>query len=278
MLSDLLEKYQESEDKQVVLDEFLDKLWSSKYVFKKRKKTQVFEVHEESLNNRQDLIDMFNQYNVIEYMYCQSFYKGDLDSIDYIRVHINNMYGYLIDPHVYLPKDYYQLIWTSKQEYFEAIELLKQGEKVDVDPIEQRIKDSFVELDKIKGEAKKIDLKFSEYKKLINSYIERIFNNYVPIHEYEEEHGWEMRVTVDGWSEDNFIISYFCKSLTGYMRNYTKSLQPKEIIKKCCVSCDKEITVNNGNQKYCDNCLIKRTKERRRINNQKYYNKIKTTK
>lgn len=55
------------------------------------------------------------------------------------------------------------------------------------------------------------------------------------------------------------MIKYFCKSLTGYMRNYIRDLQPKKIKKKCCVVCGTEMEVKNNNTIYCIDC--KRIKE-----------------
>lgn len=97
-------------------------------------------------------------------------------------------------------------------------------------------------------------MEWTEYKKLISEYIERIFQNYIPSHEYEKKHGWEVRVNTDSWSEDNYIVKYFCKSLTGYMRNYVRDQKPKKDIEKNCVGCSKRIVANSNRQKYCNSC------------------------
>ena len=132
----------------------------------------------------------------------------------------------------------------------------------------------------LKDEAikKKISLSWTDYKKLIRKYAERLFENYKPPHEYEEEHGWQMSVYVDGWSENNYVVKYFCKSLTGYMRNYVKSKQPKQVKIKMCNNCQSDMEVSHKNKKYCGDCLKNLTKIRREKNNKKYYDKIKTAK
>lgn len=265
MLSELLEEYKETNDKQVI-DKFTDMLWSSKYRFKKHKKYYEYKVNNEALKYNVELIKLFKQYEYIEFTFCKSYYQKRMSSIDYIRVHINNMYGLLVNKDVYLPKEYYQLLLTPKREYYNVIKQIENGQTVDYHSIKGKIEISLMQAEEIKIASleKKIDMKWSEYKSLINTYIERLFNNYIPPHDYEEEYGWEMKVSVDGWSEDNYIIKYFCKSLSGYMRNYVASLQPKERKKKYCLTCGVEIESNSNRQKYCNECSFEREKARKR--------------
>jgi hypothetical protein len=274
LLSELLEEYKTVENKQMVIDEFINLLWSSKYTLKKHKKVYSYEIDEEIFRDRQDLIELFSKYKLIEFTFCKSYYKKRLDYIDYIRVHVNNMYAYLVDTTVYLPKEYYQLLLTPKKEYFKTLSMLKNGEKVDYEEVKYKIEFSLIEAEEIKSQVlhNKINLKWSEYKKLINTYIERIFNNYLSPAEYENEHGWEMKVNVDGWNENNYIVKYFCKSLTGYLRNYMTSLKPKEIKKKFCVGCGKEIKSKSNRQKYCDDCKKKVIKNQTKERVNKYRN------
>lgn len=280
MLDELLEEYKEvnEEDKKVIIDKFTEMLWSSKYTYKKRKRYYKYKVNKESLNHRDDLISLFDQYKAIEFTFCKSYYKKSMEYIDYIRIHVNNMYGFLTDTTVYLPKEYYQLLLTPKREYYKSVERLKNGENVDYDKVKNTIVSSLSKAEEIKNESsqRKVKIKWDDYKELVNSYIERIFNNYIPPHEYEKEHGWEMKVHVDGWSENNYVIKYFCKSLTGYIRNYIRDSKLKEEIKSTyCKNCGIIINVRNKNTKYCKDCLEMITKRRRKINNKKYYIKNK---
>ncbi|KAA9007371.1 hypothetical protein F4V43_02470 [Paenibacillus spiritus] len=276
-LNQLLEEYKETDDEKEKLQlfkEFTDRLWKSKYSFKKYKKYHTFNVSETALLHRQELIELFNKYNEIEYTVCKSFYNKRLDSIDYIRVHLNNTYGYLVDKDVYFNKEYYRLLITPKREYFKVIKALSNGEVVDCEEVEKNIVSALSEAEivKMKSINKKISLTFSAYKKLINSYLERIFNNYKPVHEYEQEHGWEMRIVVDGWSEDNYIIKYFCRSLTGYMRDYARDqrgFKKKDKIISC-EKCGSLIKKNRNVHKYCSPCAkrinILKTIENRKRN------------
>ena len=256
-LNELLDEYKNSDEKKKILDEFLLQLWSSKFTFKKYSRYFTYKVNNDLLGNNEELIELFNKYNKIEYKVAKSQYNKQLSSIDYVRIHINNMYGYLTDKDVYYKKEYYKLLLTPKNEYFKAINLIKNGEvnEIDICEIENKIIESLNKAEKIKTECinKKHNITWHKYKKLINGFIGRIFENYIPLHEYEKEHGWDMKVTVDGWNEDNYVIKYICKSLTGYMRNYIRDLKPKEIKIKNCVVCGE--TIYGGNRKkYCDKC------------------------
>jgi hypothetical protein len=273
LLSEILEEYKESneEQKAKLIKEFTNMIWKSKYSFKTYKKYYTYKVNEELLNGRNDLIEMFSKYQIIEFTFCKSFHGTKLNSIDYIRIHINNMFGYLVDKNVYLSREYYHLLLVPKNEYFKTIEKLKNGENVNCEEIENRIIQSLQESEIIKEKSleKKLNMKWSDYKKLINTYIERMFNNYIPPHEYEEKHGWEMHVNVDGWNENNYIIKYFCKSLTGYLRNYVKSINRKD---KQCEICNITL-IGITKKRYCEKCAIKRKKESNKQADKKYKRK-----
>jgi predicted nucleic acid-binding Zn ribbon protein len=278
LLSELLEEYKELTDekqKQELIKTFQNKLWNSKYTHKTSKKYYKFKINETLLNNRSDLIEIFNKHKIIEYTVCKSFYKKILSPIDYIRIHINNMFGYLVDKNIYLPKEYYQLLLTPKNEYFHVIEMLKSGEQVDCNELKYRINFALTEAEEIKSQVmqNKIELRWSEYKKLINIYIERLFNNYIPPHEYENEHGWEFITNIDSWNENNYIVKYFCKSLTGYLRNYIRDSKPKEVKKKSCVVCGTEINSKSNRKKYCDECFKVIRRNQNRQNFKKWYDK-----
>lgn len=255
-LNQLFDEYYETEDKQEIIKKFIDSLWKSKYRFSKYSKYYSYKVKDELLHNRDELINLFKQFENIEYKVCKSFSKKRLDSIDYIRIHINNMYGFLIDKDVYYSKEYYKLLLSPKQEYLKTVRLLKDGLEVDVDQIKNVIENKLVEAEKLKHSSikKKINMTWSQYKKLIDSYISRIFDNYIPVHEYEKKHGWEMKVDVSYWSEENYIIKYFCKSLTGYLRNYVRDSKPKDAKIKKCIICQSEFECLSDKKLYCMKC------------------------
>ena len=273
MLNELLEEYKDTDDKEAVLDEFLNMLWSSKYTLKKHKKYFSYNVNSVALGNDERLIELFEKHNHIELSFCKSYYKKKMNNIDYIRIHVNNMYGLLVDKNLYLPKAYYQLMLTPKKEYFHVTELIRNGQSVDYNEVRNRIDFSLTQAERIKTENnnRKINIKWSEYKKLINTHIKRLFENYMSPEEYEDIHGWQMKIHIDGWSENNYVIRYFCKSLTGYMRTYIRDSKVK---KKYCATCG--IDVSNRNR-YCLSCYNVLRKENRSKYNKSYYSKIKNS-
>lgn len=272
-LSQMLEEYKESNNKQEILDDFLELLWKSKIKYKKYKKYYTYKINNNLLDNRDDLLQLFGQYQSIEYTVCKSKYdKKNMKPIDYIRLHINNMYGYLFDDTVYYNSQYYKLLLTPKKEYFRLIKLYKENGSINeiiwVD-IKNNIENAFKQAEIIKIESinKKYKIKWSDYQKLISSYITRLFENYISVEDYEKKNGWDNRVTIDGWSEDNYVIKYFCRSLTGYMRNYIRDIKPKEIKIKECMNCGCKIIDTVHNKKYCVDCA----KTIKNQQNKKYY-------
>jgi len=279
-LNQMMEEYKISNNKQSIINTFTDRLWDSEYVFKKYKKQYKYEVFNELLDNREDLIELFNKYNVVEYIVCKSFYKKKLESIDYIRVRLNNMFGFLFDKDVYYNRKYYNLLLTPKKEYFRLVNIKKEIGNIDdikYEDIYDNIDNAFKEAELIRLESieKKHNVGFDNYKKLINTYIERIFNNYMPIEEYEKSHEWEMKVSVDGWSEDNYVIKYFCKSLTGYMLHYIRDVLKKpEKYSKECELCKILISPTNNKLKYCPMCAKEIWKKQNRIHNRERMRRI----
>jgi len=277
-LNQMMEDYKISNNKRSIINTFIDRLWDSEYVFKKYKKQYKYEVMGELLDNREDLIELFNKYNVIEYTVCRSFYKKKLESIDYIRVRLNNMFGFLFDKDVYYNRKYYNLLLTPKKEYFRLVNIKKEIGNIDdvkYEDVYNNIENAFNEAELIKLESidKKHNVSFSNYKKLINTYIERIFNNYVSIEEYEKDHEWKLNISVDGWSEDNYVIKYFCKSLTGYIKMYIRDVLNKSNKFKECDICKILFKPTTSSNKYCQICAKDVLKKQWKIASNKYRHK-----
>lgn len=229
-IADLLEDYKLSsnnKEKKELLDKFKKELWSDKYKNYKYKKRIHYQVKEELFAN-QELIDLFNKYNDIKYSVQKSYYKdrNKITSVDYIRIHINNLYSNLFDKNTYFPKEYYENLFVARNLYFKVIKLSEEEQlKLNIELLDSEIKESLGKAKNIKENYivnKKCDLKFSEYKKIINRYIEKIFENYIIFEDYKEEFGWDYSVipTTIVFGEENYTIRYFNKSLSGYMRNY----------------------------------------------------------
>lgn len=274
MLNELLEDYQEYNEDEA-LEEFIRLLWASKYGLRTYKRYYTFKVQESALDNNKELIELFEPYQSVELKLAKSFYQEKMNSIDMIRIHINNMYMYLTDKEVYLSSDYYRQLKIPKQRYYDTIKSIKEGKEIDIVKLKEELENSKLESSILKEERlkKKIDLSFKEYKEIINNYILRLFNNYKTPEQYEEEYGWELDTAVAGWHEDNYIVKYFCKSLTGYMMNYINESKMKE---KMCSRCEETLSQKNRSG-YCATCYIEHRKEKRKDYNKKYYLNIKNS-
>lgn len=262
-LTEMLEDYKDGNDdlKKDILIEFRKKLWNSKCKFRKYIKKYSF-IIDEDIIHRTDLKELLNQYNSIGYKVNKSIYKSKMNSIDYIKVHINNLYGVKFDNETYLNKQYYDYLLTPKKEYFKIINFIKQGgdeSEINIDNIKKIIEDNLnkAKKERMRSINRKCNLKWIDYKKIINKYIERIFNNFIPLEEYEDNDNWEIDdVLIDGWNEDNYIISYICTSLSGYIKTYCRKIQGINQRKKYkfCDNCGKPIEKINNKIKYCKQC------------------------
>lgn len=270
MISELLEDYQEYNEDEA-LDEFIELLWGSNYGLRTYKKYYTFQVEPTALNNDLDLIELFESYQSTEIQYAKTYHKDNPDSIDMIRIHINNMYMYLTNEDVYLKKEYYEEKLKPRSLYYNTINKLKNNEIINKQYIKEQLELSKVNVEKYKQESqtKKIKLDFNTYKELINEYIYRLFNNYKSTYEYEKEHGWELKASHDGWTEDNYVVKYFCKSLTGYMQMYVRDSKEKVYKIINCKKCGIEILKKARRTLYCKKCST----EIRKMKNREYSRK-----
>lgn len=254
-LNEILYKYQNSKtekQKDKIFNKFIKQIWNSKCKYEIIIKKYGFRINDSLLNNKY-LSNFFNKYNNLEYKVCKSqFSKRDLNSIDYIKIHINNTYSYLFDKEVYYDKEYYKLLYTPKQQYFNIIKNKINIKDIDIKSLTDEIINNLIKSDRIKKKSvnKKIDLSWTEYQKLVNIYLRKCFDNYKSIEEYEDENDWETRIFVDCWNEDNYIISYFNKSLTGYFRDYIKEITNFKDKYKWKRSLNKYLKVKNVTNEY----------------------------
>ena len=251
MINDFLEDYQVYEEEEA-LDDFLFNLWSSKYEPNKITKTYRFEIDRELIKDEK-IIKLFEPYQEMKVKYAKSFHKDNPKSIDMIKIHINNMYMYLVDKEVYLGREYYDAIFKYRSYYYNVVERISNGEIISYEEVENNLnelknKENLLLKERL---SKKIELSQEEYKKLIDDSIYKLFNNYKSPEIYEQENGWEMRDENTGWTEDNYIVKYFCKSLTGSMMDYVKWVVNKKT--KRCKDCEVEITGGNRKNR-CDKC------------------------
>lgn len=286
-LYEILDDYKETildKDKDEIIKEFMKLIWSSKNKRSTYKKDLRFSVQKSLLQT--EIGQVFNTYSEISYISYRSMTKNT-DFVSLIRQKINNIYTNLCDGNVCLKKEYMDLIKQPKQMYYRW----KSGETYNATTLTSQLGNILSELIKAKEKyaKQKMNISWNDYKKLIVPYFKRMFENFVPLEEFEDKN--HLTIDINTWNEDNFAIAYLCKGLDGYMRNYQKeyysvprnkkydycecggmfvqnkknnrfkcntcgSYQPlgTKIIK--CDDCEKEVEVDGitKNKKRCDEC------------------------
>lgn len=266
-LSEMLYYYElgDENEKETILKEFKKMLWGSKCKFKKYKRKYNYTVDKDLIKDRK-LIDIFTSHESIEYMVAKGKYKSKLNSIDYIRVKVNNLYGYYCDRDTYYKSEYYKCITVPKNEYIKLVRKIIAEESINIVDIKYKIERSLDEAEMYRKQStsNKLNITWNDHKNIINGFIEKIFENYKPLEEVEDD-SWEIdSVIIDGWNEDNYIISYFSKSLSGYYKNYVRKAagisKYKEYI--YCEACGKLTEKTSNRTKYCHICAKEKKLEK----------------
>ena len=263
-------KYSNSdEEKDDIFKSFCSSIWSSENKRRVYTKTIRFSVRKDLLKT--DIGQVFDAWSEVEYTGYKAMTK-ETDWCSLIRQKVNNLYTRYFDKEVILKKDYMNLINTPKRLYYQWID----GIEMDTDKLTTIIDDAIDDAQKLKVtyQKQKMELSWSEYKKVIEGFFQRCFENCKLIEDYEKDSKYYG--IYDFINEDNFFIKYFCKSLESYMQNYQKqyyglyikgSKDKKYKIKRC-QSCGKMIEKSHNRKIYCDDC-----RENMRLNRYKKYNK-----
>lgn len=256
-LYEILDDYKEADEslKEEIFRSFCFSIWScdnKRRVFKRDVKFSVASKYLET-----EIGQIFNSWSSIPY----TTYKSMTRSLDYaslIRQKVNNIYSIMFDKQVCQRKDYMKLLRIPKNLYFRWI----KGEMFDSDELTSSIDKALSEAETLceKYKLEKLDLSWNEYKKLVESYFLKIFNNVISLDDFENRES--LVVSTEAWHEDNFYISYFCKTLDGYFRNYQKEYygitrngkkSPDKYLKRC-EKCGRLFKMNSKNQRLCKVC------------------------
>ena len=89
----------------------------------------------------------------------------------------------MCDNRICLNDDYFYNLSTAQRLYYKYI---RKRLDIPIDQIEQEIINGLKKADKIKNNyvLGKLKLSWCEYKKIVNQYLKRIFDNYIPIEEF----------------------------------------------------------------------------------------------
>ena len=278
-LYEIIDDYKHSnsdEEKNDIFKSFCSSIWSCNNKRRVYTKAIKFSVRKDLLET--DVGQIFDVWSEVEYTGYKAMTKKT-DWCNLIRQKINNLYTRYFDKEVILKRDYMNLLNTPKRLYYQWIE----GMEMDADELTAIIDDAIDDAEKlkVKYQKQKMDLSWSDYKKVIEEFLQRCFDNCKLIEDYEKDSKYCS--IYDFMNEDNFYIKYFCKSLETYMQNYQKQYyglyirgsKNKNYKIKRCKSCGSLIR-NTGNKKmYCDDCAAKIRSNKRIQYNKNYYNKIK---
>ena len=251
-LYEIIEDYKEAENNEVkdeIFNSFCSSIWASDNKRRTYMKTIHFKVRKDLLNT--ELGQVFDTWSGIEYRFYKSMTK-DENWCAIIRQKINNIYTRYFDKEVILNKEYMDLLKKPKLMYFDWL----SGTEMDADAVTNIIDDVIDEAEKLKQrfQMEKMTLSWNEYKKVIEGFLRRCFDNCKLIEEYEDK--TQIVNNYDFITEDNFYVRYINQSLDGEIRKYQKQYYGIRDHKKYsrCKCCGAIIEKTNNRVKYCKEC------------------------
>ena len=261
-LYELIDDYKTTdskEEKDDLFKSFCSSIWSSENKRRVYNKTISYNVKKSLLDT--EIGKIFDAWSIVEYKGYKAMTKHT-DWISLIRQKVNNLYTRYFDKDVILKKDYMVALGTPKKLYYEWID----GTEMNLDEITVAIDNAIDNALKLKNiyQKQKMDLSWNDYKKVINGFFEKIFKNCKLIENYEADTGYNN--LYDFINEDNFYISYFCKSLEGELLKWQKKyygVRDHQPLKRCQL-CGKLIEKTGNKKMYCNECAKTKEKLRKR--------------
>lgn len=273
-LYEIIDDYKHSnsdEEKDDIFKSFCSSIWSCENKRRVYTKTIRFSVRKDLLDT--EIGQVFDMWSEVEYKGYKSMSK-ETDWCSLIRQKVNNLYTRYFDKEVILKRDYMSLLNTPKRLYYQWID----GMEMDADELTTIIDDAIDDAEKlrIKYQKQKMELPWNEYKKVVEEFLRRCFDNCKLIEDYEKDSKY--CGIYDFMNEDNFYIKYFCKYIENEMKHWEKQYyglkRGRNIKYKRCQRCSCLIEIKNKNDystRYCITCK----KEIRKERNHKYYIKTK---
>lgn len=250
-LYEIIDDYKHSEsdeEKSDIFKSFCSSIWSSENKRRVYTKTIRFSVRKDLLET--DIGQVFDVWSEVEYKGYKSMSK-ETDWCSLIRQKINNLYTRYFDKEVILKRDYMSLLNTPKRLYYQWLD----GMEMDADELTTIIDDAIDDAEKlrVKYQKQKMELSWNDYKKVIEGFLQRCFDNCKLIEDFESKTKLNM---FDFMNEDNFYISYFCKSLEGEMIKWQKQYYGVRDHKKYrrCIDCESLFELKAKNQHRCPEC------------------------
>lgn len=251
-LYDIVEDYIQSsteQERQEIFKRFCSLLWADENKRRTYTKTIRFSV-------RQDLRDtdmgrLFHAWSSVSYKSYKSLSaKTGWSSL--LRQKINNLYTRYFDKEVILNPSYLELLKMPKRLYLKW----EAGESVTMEDAASLLYTSANEASRLRlfCQKQKMDLSWTDYKALIESFLAKILRNCKAIDVYEAQSGGAL--LYDFINEDNFYIRYFCKCLTGELLKWQKQyyqVRDHRQYKRCAL-CGALIEKTGNRKLYCAPC------------------------
>ena len=257
-----------TEEKDEIFNSFCSSVWGNKNKRRIYIRQIKFKVRDDLLGS--EIGQIFNAWSEVEYTGYKAM-SGDTDWCSLIRQKINNLYTRYFDEEVILKKDYMSLLKTPYNLYYRWI----KGIEMNADELTEIIDSSIYKAAELKAvyQKQKMKLSWSEYKKVIEEFLKRAFDNCKLIEDYENE-CLTNKYIYNFATEDNFYISYICKSLECEMLKWQKKYyglqRGRNKQYKRCKECGALIE-NTGNKRmYCKECADKKERDRKRKIANKY--------
>lgn len=253
-LYEIIENYKEaktSNEKEEIFASFCSSIWSSENKRRIYKKAIRFNVRKDLLIT--ELGQVFDTWSDIEYTYYKSMTK-DENWHSIIRQKINNIYTRYFDKEVILGKEYLDLLKTPKKLYYQWI----SGIDMNAETVTEIIDNSIDKSIKVKSrlQMEKMSLPWNEYKKIIEDFLRKCFENCKLIAEYEDTA--KINTRLDFLTEDHFYVGYICKRLEGNIMDFQKKYYGLKYSSrkgyKRCKQCGSIIEKTGNRKLYCNQC------------------------
>lgn len=273
-LYEIIEDYKEAENNEVkdeIFNSFCSSIWASDNKRRTYMKTIHFKVRKDLLNT--ELGQIFDTWSGIEYRYYKSMTK-DENWCSIIRQKINNIYTRYFDKEVILNKEYMDLLKKPKLMYFDWL----SGTEMDADTVTDIIDDTIDKAEKLKQrfQMEKMTLSWNEYKKVVEGFLRKCFDNCKLIGEYEDK--TQIVNNYDFITEDNFYVKYINRyidrEIVQYQKKYYGVRQHKKYSR--CKRCGGIIERKNKHDYssiYCVKCREIVNREQTKIRVRKYRNR-----
>jgi len=267
-LYEILDDYKELGNKDEIFDEFMNLIWHSKNSRQVFTKYITFTMIPNLVET--DVGRVFYEYLNTPYISSKTT-TTNTDFVSLIRQKMNNLYNNYCEKRLCTRKDYMELLHTPKKLYFRWEK--NQNDCKNVDGLSGILAESLLQAEELKNQysKQKMNLTWKQFKPVVEKYIRRSFENYIPLDEYENKN--EFVLDTDLWTEDNFAIKYICNCLQQSMKNYQKEYYGIPVLGsmdkrkyKRCKDCNKLFVVNNKDNQTtrCKECQHEKDKKRKR--------------